>query len=127
MKPFDLSKALAGEPLVTRDGRKVTNFTQIGPMSIGRPFAAYCEEEIIRCFTKDGKCFENHDSHDLFMAPKPKKKLWIAVKKSKEKCGIGGIHLTSNAFESESMCFDYQEFNIKDIEIIEIEIEIEDE
>jgi hypothetical protein len=69
MKPFDLQKALAGEPVVTRDGDKVTeihNFsTRHGEFTV---FAII--EGGFLTFNKNGKHHAEFidDDFDLFMA-----------------------------------------------------------
>jgi hypothetical protein len=74
MKPFDLQKALAGDPVVTRDGRPVK-------------IAGYNEdahEDVVLCgwvagnahqWYKDGSC-EYEEYLDLFMAPTERKE-WV--------------------------------------------------
>lgn len=73
MKPFDLQKALAGDPVVTRDGRKVT---EVVHMKTARE-----NESIV--FVASGLCYATHlngiidtfdSANDLFMAPKIVKK-----------------------------------------------------
>lgn len=81
MKPFDLQKALAGDPVVTRDGRKVT---EVVHMKTARE-----NESIV--FVASGLCYATHlngiidtfdSANDLFMAPKiVKKEGWINIYK----------------------------------------------
>lgn len=73
--PFDLEKALAGHPLVTRDGRKVKNFRKRLDNFDGLhgnlmmfPFRAD-EEDHPRSFTVDGAFItEKPCDRDLFLA-----------------------------------------------------------
>ncbi len=68
-KDFDLAKAIAGHPLVTRDGRKVTEFhrfeTKCGQKNIAVIGGECCY------FSDDGKwnCSEKETPLDLFLAP----------------------------------------------------------
>lgn len=63
--PFDLAKALAGEPLITRDGSKVENFEYV------QMFDAYQAniEGIAHTFNKNGRFVNDEEIHffDLFM------------------------------------------------------------
>ena len=79
MKPFDLQKALAGEPVVTRDGHKVIDihyFEKVtGPYSI----AAYVEgDDEFQMFTKKGNFQSRGETHffDLFMDEPTK---WVNI------------------------------------------------
>lgn len=132
-KPFDLEAALRGEPLVTRDGRKVSYFHQSAPLCIKCPYSAYIEnDERISGYFPDGKyraLFESDD--DIFMAPKPKKKLWICVSK-KSISILSSAHYTTEAFgskeELEKDLIAYPDRIIAmpgTYEIVEIEIEEE--
>ena len=77
MKPFDLSAALAGHPVCTRDGREVTQLVKFD--------LSYCEvligvmSDCICRWRLDG-CYDNFNvgnGADLFMAP-VKKTGWVA-------------------------------------------------
>jgi len=71
MKEFNLEKALAGEPVVTRDGRQVKI---AGYNKDGENYSKIVGwvNEIAYTWTEYGKCFGG--SGDLFMAEKPKVK-----------------------------------------------------
>jgi hypothetical protein len=68
MKPFDLQKALAGEGVVTRGGKKVT---QVTLFDVNNYFllAAVVEGELFK-FLQDGKVNSSgvESTNDLFMA-----------------------------------------------------------
>jgi hypothetical protein len=68
MKPFDLQKALAGEPVVTRGGKKVT---QVTLFDVNNYFllAAVIEGELFK-FLENGKVNSSgvESQNDLFMA-----------------------------------------------------------
>ena len=78
MKPFDLQKALDGEPVVMRDGRKVTQLHVFMDVD-----DKYCVAGVVNgrvhAWTKGGSfCSHQHD-FDLFMAEKKKVKreAWV--------------------------------------------------
>lgn len=123
MKTFDLEKALKGEPLVTRDGREVTNFTKIGADYIEKPCAAYVKGSMwLACYTINGRSifgFESDD--DLFMAEKPKIKLWIAI--SKKPVSGGEFHYSSSAYYIKEHLVKENNPYSQEIQLLEIEIE----
>lgn len=74
MKPFDLEKALAGAPVVTRDGRPVYDiFLGKHMESKGETYPVMGlidDESIVDYWTKDGTHnveLLNHSKNDLFM------------------------------------------------------------
>jgi hypothetical protein len=79
MKPFNLEKALAGEPVVTRDGKPVTNLT-LFPIKYEFPLYGVVEGDI-RTYTKCGHRIADATSQtdgDLFMAP-VKREGWVNI------------------------------------------------
>lgn len=79
MKPFNLERALAGDKVVTRDGREVTFVGHFPKLTPGyRVAAIIAGDQIIRQFGESGKY--NMDGQeaitDLFMAPKTVKR-WV--------------------------------------------------
>ena len=70
LKPFNLEKALAGEPVVTRDGKEVTQITFFDCEDV-YPIVAVTNK-IKRSFTVDGFFLESNAPHrfNLFMKPK---------------------------------------------------------
>lgn len=77
MKPFDLEKALAGEPVVTRNGARVTKICVFEDVKDSYPVITSINGRI-RSFTSKG-AYVNDDStspYDLFMAPK-KRTVWV--------------------------------------------------
>jgi hypothetical protein len=78
MKPFDLEKALAGEPVVTRDGRVVKELIRFKTLNDWSVFAVVgnC---VIQCNDNGQHSDCEHNSLDLFMAEKPKvkKEGWV--------------------------------------------------
>lgn len=75
MKPFDLEAALAGAPVVTRDGIPVTQLTQFD-INDGEPLRGVRRGRVLS-FQKDGRYTSSGDSNDdLFMAP-VKRVVWV--------------------------------------------------
>ena len=70
MKPFDLEKALAGEPVITLGGEAVTDL-HLFDVAITYPLYGVVEGTVIS-FTKEGIYDEGLPEHyyTLFMAPK---------------------------------------------------------
>ena len=78
MKPFDLEKALAGEPVVTRDGRPVTQLIKFEAIvEDGYVIYGVVNNKIFN-FLDSGKYDRTFESHcfDLFMA-EPER--WINI------------------------------------------------
>lgn len=71
MEPFDLERALAGEPVVTRDGREVTEIHFFKTDQGDYPLIAVIDENQ-EAFTKDGFFASSREEceSDLFMKPK---------------------------------------------------------
>ncbi len=82
MKPFDLEKALAGEPVITRDGKQIKEiirFNNITDNELPKIYALIddgtnIDNELVESFHDCGTWLLGTDSdHDLFMAQKTKK------------------------------------------------------
>ena len=74
MKPFNLEEALAGKPVVTRDGRKVTIVKEYRG-TIEHPIGAIAHDPIgagdrFYDYYEDGSYANCETKHDLFMATK---------------------------------------------------------
>jgi len=73
MKPFDLEKALAGAPVVTRGGREVTQLYLFDVKDDCYPVYGVIHNKngnYIGCFTKEGRELVSREtSSDLFMKP----------------------------------------------------------
>jgi hypothetical protein len=87
MKPFDLERALAGDKVVTRDGREVTQVTKF---DIEKPACVYgVINGHIHTFNEIGRYNNVESLNDLFMAPKVVKyKRWVVL----YPCGEFGDH-----------------------------------
>ena len=73
LKPFNLEKALAGEKVVTRDGREVTQLTKFDNVTDNEFILVGVLCGSLHVFTIDGR-FSAGEARpaDLFMAPKMK-------------------------------------------------------
>lgn len=96
MKPFDLEKALAGEAVITRDGREATQITKF---NVDRRLCICAViSGRIHSFATDGSCMDYETDRDLFMAPKkhvywvnmyPNNRVQPATHKSRENADFG--------------------------------------
>lgn len=81
-KTFDLQAAIAGKPIVCRNGTPA-EFVAYKEDAYTYKIVCFVREEFIT-FTKDGSFIASAvDGFDLFMAPE-KKKVWINVWQDKE-------------------------------------------
>lgn len=79
MKPFNLEKALAGDPVVTRDGRKVTEIVHFKTLNNPQNIIAVLNGRLFP-FYENGQYIAQDTEFDLFMAPKiVKKSGWLNV------------------------------------------------
>lgn len=118
MKPFNLNEALAGHPVVTRDGRKVT---QLHLFDVSNP---YCLWAVvgggILSFTREGAytTFTRESVYDLFMESiNPEK--WINI--YKDRCS-GELFVGQKIYNSEqdarsNVWNDMEYFNTIEIEV----------
>lgn len=93
-KPFNLERALAGDPVMTKAGERITQLTKF------ETNGNYClvgvgkNGEFPTAFTKDGKyCPPNSSDKDLVMAPK-KVKIYTYLYKNP----IRDVYYTDSAF-----------------------------
>lgn len=99
-RPFDLEKAKAGAPLVTRDGRAakfIAHVPEVEGVLILVGKGVYQAKE-------DG-CLFGYSSNDLdlFLAdpPKVKKEWWVGIWRSKS--GIRDVHVSSGKTEGDML------------------------
>ena len=78
MKPFNLEAALAGAPVVTRYGFKVTQLHEFSTVLTPSLFGVIGENKCVSSWCSNGKSVDPH--FDLFMAP-VKKKGWLNIYK----------------------------------------------
>ena len=82
LKPFNLEKALAGDPVVTRDGKKVTEIVRLKTVDNIHCNIIGVVDGIPRHYEMDGVCNEGFviPHLQLFMAPKiVKKSGWLNI------------------------------------------------
>jgi len=79
MKPFNLQEALAGKPVVTRDGRSVTDF-HVFPTAEYQKVYAVVGGDRVTGFSEKGTYYNNGitNGRDLFMVSE-KKEGWVNV------------------------------------------------
>lgn len=78
MKPFNLKAALAGKPVVTRDGRAVTQLHLFEHIRSDYPVRAVVEERI-ECYTDTGySCTGDVFASDLLMSVE-RKSGWVNI------------------------------------------------
>ena len=68
LKEFNLERALAGDPVVTRDGRKVTQLHRLDVQG-GQPIRAVVNGAVLS-FHDDGRWTSKNCQYDLMMLPK---------------------------------------------------------
>ena len=79
MKPFNLEEALAGKPVVTRDGRKVTELYLF--KTAGTNYSLHvCINKSLESYTQEGKFYntDRESIHDLFME-EPIIERWVNI------------------------------------------------
>jgi hypothetical protein len=74
-KPFNLERALAGDPVVMRDGRPVTQITKFDIYG-RRALHGVVEGHVISWFENGRYYSSGESSYDLLMAPK-KRTVWV--------------------------------------------------
>lgn len=106
MKPFNLTYALQGKPVVTRDGREVVEITRFKKLSDHNKVIVFLVkgEDLLRSAFTDGACLTSRaeSKFDLFMAPIKKFQLvWQHTSGvSKGSNYLGSIHNTREDAES---------------------------
>lgn len=80
-EPFDLARAMAGEPIVTRDGRKARFVAHVPEAEVHKVIAFVEGQGISISFCETGHTYSQNHEHglDLLMAPKPKRTVWVNV------------------------------------------------
>lgn len=95
MKPFNLERALAGDPVVTRDGHRVTDLRYFNRQGILYPIIGVLEVDDanpeVETWTLYGRFRTHCDSdYDLFMAS-TKHEGWVNLYYGAECPTLGGI------------------------------------
>lgn len=119
MKPFDLNKALAGEKVVTRDGREVKQIFYFDKSDEKYPVYALFHKYVEQ-YTTCGRYNSDHKTeYDLFMSPKTEK-LTIYVSKHKN---ANGLYQTTYAIPEGTLAHDDDD-PVKIMRKVEVEIEV---
>jgi len=83
MKPFNLEEATAGKPVITRDGRKVTEIAYFHTKNSSEFTLVCIVDGMSQWYTKEGSGAINVQSrNDLFMATPEK---WVNVYYNKDR------------------------------------------
>lgn len=120
--PFDLERAIAGNELITKKGKEVTQFFRFDKAFRDEDKIFVVIDGKIKTYNDLGEyAFKVNDDkiNDLFMKPK-KKKLYICV--LKELCKNYGYHDTSGAFLTKEEAD--QSTKNSNSQTIEIEIDV---
>lgn len=128
LKPFNLERALAGDTVVARDGRKVIALHYWEGLNHPYPVHVYLEDQLeshkrdyllANIHKINGEASGMERSYDLFMAPKIQK-LWLKVYIN-ETCER---YITSCAYSTKEELIQSTVTDEK-FKIVEIEIEVE--
>lgn len=113
--PFNLSRALYGDPVVTREGRKVLEIHCMAK-DVKHPVIAIIEDygDSMQ-FTKSGMVIHNTEVYDLFMAPKTEKR-WVNLYYT------NGYITTSIIYKSKEDATFTEDYPSNYLETIEVEI-----
>jgi hypothetical protein len=124
MKSFDLNKAIAGEPIFTRDGRRVTEWHYFkGVMTEWSVFAMVNGQ--VNAYTKDGRFNPSHsptkDSPLDLVMKAPIIEKWINVYHKSDKLYLG-MHFNTEgeakwAYTTDADCYKKEYLYIKTIKI----------
>jgi hypothetical protein len=115
MKPFNLEEALAGKPVVCKNGWEVTEIVYM-PTVISRLKLLAVAHGVVRAYDREGNfnSFSDNNELQLFMAEE-KKSIWINVYDNERDLFVS-THKTSD--EAIEKAISTTEFNyIKTIEI----------
>lgn len=93
-KPFDLNKALAGEPIVTRDGREVKELHQFKTAKSGDALAGVINGSVFTWFSSGAYRADGFSDEDLFMKETPLE-VWYNLYQEGDRIWVG------NPFSSE--------------------------
>jgi hypothetical protein len=100
MEEFNLERALAGEPVCTRDGNEVTQLTYFeAPKDLFSVVGVLKNE--VYCWQTNGRFLQTQeDAKDLFIKPK-EKVIWVNVYKS-----VRGFLFLGHQFDTEEEAID---------------------
>ena len=116
MKPFNLERALAGEPVITRDGEKITIAGYNANAKKYNQLAGWDSDGAILSWNFDGKFDTGHNSlNDLFMAPTERKEYIV-------RCVFGNAVWCEGPFPTEDAAIIYAADNNELRSVYEITI-----
>lgn len=78
LKPFNLEQALAGAPVMTREGRKVVRIFYAEEACENSQVMCVFETGVVFPYYKDGTYTNSSSAHELVMAP-TKKEGWVVM------------------------------------------------
>lgn len=78
MKPFNLEQALAGAPVITREGRKVVRIFYAEEACENSQVICVFETGAVFPYYKDGTYTNSSSAHELVMVP-TKKEGWVVM------------------------------------------------
>ena len=117
MKPFDLEKSKAGEPVITRDGRNVRIICfdmKQNPFLIVA-LIDYGDYEELQIYTNDGKFHYNNIDSDLDLFMKPKVVVYhYCIHRDRE---LGIIQISCMHESLEELMYKYEACS--DVEVLE--------
>lgn len=126
-EPFDLARAMAGEPIVTRDGRKA-RFVAHVPEAEDHKVVAFVDGQGVSInFCETGHTYSQNHEHgiDLLMAPKPKRTVWVNMyKRTPEEDGASIEWIESGVFYNKPDALEWK--NQSGLVLLAHPIEIED-
>lgn len=109
MKPFNLERALAGDPVVTRDGRKVTQIFYFSKTDeVYNLFVGF--DKKITGYKPDGKYYLDgtESPKDLFMAPVEKTVWFNYYRPFRDHISTSGPYDTEEgAIKGILLCYNY--------------------
>ena len=120
MKPFNLELAMKGEPVVTREGKKILEIHCFEKVLGQYRLVGVNENGDLLSWTITGSYNNTEKGHknDLFMATKTQK-VWIAVNTTE-----GYAHGTAKIFNTENEAKEFFKPTALCLKFIEIEIEL---
>ena len=105
MKPFDLERALVGDPVVTRSGTTVTEIHYLKTVQNDAQVISVINGDVY-FHKKDGKRWCYDEENDLFMVS-TKKTGWMNIMKGEGKeweARVGIIHNSKEHADSNASC-----------------------
>lgn len=123
MKPFNLEKALAGDPVVTRGGQKITEIRYFNKRDKYKLLALSEDGDLLAYDDKGIFCHQTQPHYDLFMAPKPKKKMYFYAYPHHENHDEEGVFYTTNLYGSLELLNTVYNLT-ENSQLLEVEVEV---